>query len=484
MAPIKDARYTSPGGNEYTFAFGNVSRTTELKTSVFTYPMLDGATVQHQGRGAMTFPLACIFHGADCMETATAFEEALYERGVGELQHPIYGTHRVKPTGNIVREDPLVTGMNQSTVTITFTQHLDEDDELELNEVAANAIDENYDLFENAAAADFAEALASVENVGEQLAVVAALETQAQSIIDNTESLAMSDRRSFADWLASANELKDSIRRLYDRGISAARRTEAIYVRALNIARLTLRLMKLPSRLAVTLSSKIQGYAALTAVLINQFRNDPFDVAKTRNAFAAAMLGLSGAVATIASGAAISTAQAAATSGTGSSSGPGASSRLGGAQGAGGGATAQASAGGASAASDDGTAGTSQNPGTASREEAVETAARIIDMLETVTAFSDARIAQNIFIDANSVSYINLKTLVIQSAKLIKNASFALPMQRIFTLDRDRQVIELCAELYGTVDLVDGFIISNNFSIDEIELLPMGTRVMHYVQGA
>ena len=447
MAPIKDARYTSPSGSEFTFAFGNVSRTTELKTMVFTYPMLNGATVQHQGRGAMTFPLACIFHGAYCMEEATSFEEALYERGVGELQHPIYGTHRVKPTGNIVREDPLVTGMNQSIVTITFTQHLDDDDETTLNEVAANVIDENYELFESAAAADFAEAMASIETVGEQLAVVAALETQAQSIIDNTEPLAMSDRRSFADWLASANELKDSIRRLHDRGISAARRVEATYVRALNIARLTLRLMRLPSRLAITLSSKIYGYATLTAILINQFRDDPFDMEKTRNAFAAARLGLSGAVATIASGAAISTAEAAAMSG-------------------------------ANATPD---AEVSQNPGTTSREEAVETAARILDMLETITTFSDARIGQNIFVDADSASYINLKMLVLQSVKLIMNASFALPMQRVFTLDRDRQVIELCAELYGTVDFLDSFIISNNFNIDEIELLPMGTRVLHYV---
>ena len=104
-------------------------------------------------------------------------------------------------------------------------------------------------------------------------------------------------------------------------------------------------------------------------------------------------------------------------------------------------------------------------------------------MLNAITVFGDARIAQNIFVDANSASYINLKTLVFQSARLIMNASFALPMQRVFTLDRDRQVIELCAELYGTVDHLDAFIISNNFSNDEIELLPMGTKVMHYVQS-
>ena len=618
MAVIKDARYTSPGGNEYFFSFGNLSRTTELKTGIFTYPMRDGATVQHQGRGAMTFPLACIFHGANCMAAASAFEAALTERGAGELQHPIYGTHMVKPTGSILREDPLVTGSNQSIVTITFTESIDDEDETQLNEVAADIIDENHELFEISAAEDFAMAVATVELVGEQLAVTAALEAQSQALIDNLQPLAMSDSRSFADWLASANELKDSIRRLYDRGMTAARRIENAYVRALNVARLTLRLMRLPARLATTLSSKIQGYAALTATLINQFRNDPFDTRKIRNAYATAMLGLSSAVASIASGAAISTARASSGANTQTSTGPAAARISGGVF-----------------------VGADQNTGTSSREEAVETADRILEMLESVTAFSDVRIAPStydtaaleaieeqaaltalaaqeaqsaqeamareaeliwemahalpeaqdalaametlaelsasteqatqdaqtaqgiheiqstqtllaekailtsraaleaqsalellaaqtllpalaiqasqtaetaqavqiarstlanqanqtaqaaqtvlddttgsVFVDANSVSYINLKTLVLQSVKLIKNASFALPMQRIFTLDRDRQVIELCAELYGTVDFIDNFIVSNNFSIDEIELLPMGTKVMHYV---
>ena len=316
MAVIKEARYTSPSGNNFVFSYGDVSRTTELKTGIFVYPMRDGASVQHQGRGAMTFPLTCIFHGNNCMEEAAAFEEALVERGTGELQHPIYGTYRVKPTGNILREDPLVTGMNQSIVTITFTESLDEDDERILNEVAVDTIAENYELFEDAAAEDFAVTIASIESVGEQLAVMAALETQTQFVIDNIESMAMSDRNSFADWLASANELDDSIKRLYDRGHGEVGRIEGAYVKALNIARLTLRLMKMPSRLAITLSSKIQGYAALTATLINQFRNDPLDIRKTRNAFAAVMLGLAGAVAAVASGAAISTAQAAVSSGS------------------------------------------------------------------------------------------------------------------------------------------------------------------------
>jgi hypothetical protein len=57
-------------------------------------------------------------------------------------------------------------------------------------------------------------------------------------------------------------------------------------------------------------------------------------------------------------------------------------------------------------------------------------------------------------------------------------------MQKTITLDRDRQVIELCAELYGTTDYLDEFIIENNLNIDEIELLPMGKKVLYYVKNA
>jgi hypothetical protein len=84
---MREARYTSPSGKKIVFA-----RETELKTGVFTFPGKDGANVQHQGAGAKTFPLACIFSGAGYTTKAGEFEAMLIERGIAELQHPVYGT--------------------------------------------------------------------------------------------------------------------------------------------------------------------------------------------------------------------------------------------------------------------------------------------------------------------------------------------------------------------------------------------------------
>lgn len=465
---ILEARYTSPSGKEAVFAYETVSRETELKTGVFTFPSRDGAHVQHQGMGARSFPLACIFSGDNSMEKADAFEAMLIEQGVGELQHP-YGTIKVVPTGNITRSDDLVSGVNESVVTITFTETITDEEAASLDAVAADEIEAQLNEFTDAACADFAGGI-DTGDISEQLAAQSALEAQTRTISDNLTPLAGANKKTFADWLASLNELKSGIKNLYSQAKNAAGKVEGVYVKALNIARLTLRIMNLPAREAITLSSKIQGYSKITADLINQYKNDPFGAKKIANAYAAARLALCGAAASIAAGSALSVARSAQ-----GASGAAASGAFAGNNDTGGGSGSGAAKGSADASA-----------GTASREEAVETATRLITMLETITKFSDTKVAQNVFVDSDSEAYLALASLVQTSVRLILQVSFALPMQRTITLERDRQIIELCAELYGSCEngIIDQFIRQNDLSIDEIGLIPMGRRVSYYVQSA
>jgi hypothetical protein len=107
-------------------------------------------------------------------------------------------------------------------------------------------------------------------------------------------------------------------------------------------------------------------------------------------------------------------------------------------------------------------------------------------MLEAVMEFSDTKTAQDAFIDSDSAAYMALSELTQNSVQLILNAAFALPMRRTIKLDRDRQAIELCAELYGVVDneTVDRFILENKLTLEEIVIIPMGREVSYYVQTA
>jgi prophage DNA circulation protein len=483
---IQDARYTSPSGKEATFFWESAKRSTELKTGVYTFPGRDGAHVQHQGAGARTFPLVCIFSGKDYMEKADEFEAMLTERGIAELQHPVYGTVKVVPTGHIEREDDTVNKLGESTVTITFTETMAGMEAVELNEAAAEAIEEKFEDFAEAAASDFAEALdignttaqtgissaPAADNITTQMDTTSVLETQTQSIIDNLEPLASADKKTFTDWSASARELKDNIKKLYSKANGAAGKVESVYTKALNIGRLTLRLMRLPSSIAVSLAEKIKGYSTLTANLINQYKNDPFGIDKIKTAYAAAALALTGAAAAISSGSALTVAEIAALTGAA----PVSPSRAGR-------AAASGSSSPVSPPAARGTQPADRSAGTMSREEAVEAANKAAENLETVIMFQDSKIAQNAFVDAAPEAHIALFELVYESIQLILNAAFALPMQKTITLDRDRQAVELCAELYGTTDCLDEFIMENNFNIDEIELLPMGKKVSYYVKS-
>jgi hypothetical protein len=118
---------------------------------------------------------------------------------------------------------------------------------------------------------------------------------------------------------------------------------------------------------------------------------------------------------------------------------------------------------------------------------------QVIEIIDDSLAFENenknkldsmANKATDDFVDSSPTSHLALYEVVYDSVLLIANAAFALPMQKTIVLDRDRQVIELCAELYGTTDCLDDFIIGNNFNLDEIELLSMGKRVSYYVQNA
>jgi len=119
-----------------------------------------------------------------------------------------------------------------------------------------------------------------------------------------------------------------------------------------------------------------------------------------------------------------------------------------------------------------------------SREAAIEAVLQIQDAFETIREYEDNKIENNVFIDSGSISYLMLQQLVYASLQLIIDSAFSLPMRRTITLDRDRQVIELCCELYGSEKYLDRFIHENNFNLDEIELLPMGKDVLYYVQSA
>lgn len=117
---IQEAAYTSPTGLRLAFEFEDVQRAVDKKTTVFDFPDANGSYVQEHGHAGRQYPVRAFFSGDNCDLAADAFEALLLEPGHGRLDHPLYGTVRVVPTGTITRSDALATAANQSVVEVVF----------------------------------------------------------------------------------------------------------------------------------------------------------------------------------------------------------------------------------------------------------------------------------------------------------------------------------------------------------------------------
>jgi len=122
---IRQGAYTSPLGTRTVFQFENVSYSFDKKTTGFEFPNFNGTYVQESGNTGRRFPLRIIFSGDDYDLEAKAFEETLLERGIGKLEHPVYGVKDVIPFGAISRRDDLKTAANQAFFDITFWETIE-----------------------------------------------------------------------------------------------------------------------------------------------------------------------------------------------------------------------------------------------------------------------------------------------------------------------------------------------------------------------
>lgn len=117
---LQEAAYNSPSGVRVRLDYEDVRRAFEKKTTAFEFPDVDGSYIQDNGHTGRRFPLRVFFWGEDYDQEAAVFDAALRERGVGKLEHPIYGTVDVVPFGTVAQRDDLKTAANQAVFEVEF----------------------------------------------------------------------------------------------------------------------------------------------------------------------------------------------------------------------------------------------------------------------------------------------------------------------------------------------------------------------------
>ena len=115
------------------------------------------------------------------------------------------------------------------------------------------------------------------------------------------------------------------------------------------------------------------------------------------------------------------------------------------------------------------------------KNEALEAAEVILIQLDDLIEWRDTEFTTLSEIDIGG-AYQQLQEAVAITAGFLVEISFTLKQERRLILDRDRTIIDLVAELYGSIDdQLDFFITSNDLSGSEILELPKGREIVYYI---
>jgi len=398
---LREAAYTSPSGTRLTFQYEDVGRTVSVKGATFEFTDADGTFVQDLGRTGRRYPLRMFFSGPDCDLQASAFEDALNERGQGTLDHPVYGSVLVVPFGDISRRDDLVSAANQAVLEVTFFQ--------------------TNGLIYPSPVADTAGAVADQ--------VAAAEEAQAQwfgaAFIESTATVLADLRSRYNAALNTANDILRPIadtvtgtQRAFDQIQSSINRgLDVLIGQPLTLAYQTIQLVKTPARVSQQVGARLDAYSNL----FQQYVGRP---AENRTALYNRDL--------FASAAATATAQAA------------------------------------------------FNTTFTRRPEAVLAAEQLLVQLDTLAAWRDEQFAALGEVDDGS-SWQATQDLLATVAGALVDQSFDLAAERVLVLTSDRSIIDVCFEVYGSVDdKLDTLLADNDLSGDDIVELPRGRRIVYY----
>ncbi len=427
---IKEGAFKSPKGTRIPFAFTEVSRETTKRTTEFSFNSLNDSYIQDNGFGARKYPLTCYFNGRDHDRIATAFEAALLEPGIGNLEHPLFGTFPAIAIGSITRRNDLVSGNNQSVVDVTFSTSLPRvypagqsfpkseilsslDD---FNLAAALAFEENAQLNTIARQAEFKSTVRSV------LGTI-------RSAFADAQGITAAARRDFEEQQRLINEAID-----------------VLVGEPLLLAQALSGLILAPARAVAGYKSRLEGYGLMLQGIIGMFSSSqedssslPETIVAQRNAFFLADFVSLTAV-----------------------------------------------------------AGSTQSATAASyttRPQALDAAETVNEQFESSITWRDERIASlsepvegseeggpGVIIDQGT-SYQPLQEAVAQATGFLVESSFQLVPERGVVLARNRTILDVCGELYGSTsnERLDFLITSNDLSGSQILELKRGDLIKYYV---
>ncbi len=403
---LSGAAYTSPNGNRLTFDYENVSKEIDIKGSAFEFPDINGTYIQPGGHSGRRYPLRLFFWGDDYDQKVAAFEEMLLQPGIGQLDHPIYGSLDVVPFGTIKRRDDLKTAANQAILEVTFWETLDLIFPSVQNDGAAETLSA-IDAFNNS----------FDENISTKSAVEKA---SFKSSYDSFLKSAKGGLQSVADTQADVQKQFNAVNKSINDGI------DILIAKPALLFFQTKTMIQIPARSLSNIGARLTAYNNL----ISSFTNEEEPLTKgndsrNENKFATNDVFVTTAV----TGSIVSVV----------------------------------------------------NNEFTTKVEAIEAADEITKQFDAAVVWRDNNLKSLEVIDIGG-SYQNLQEATALAVGYLVQLSFSLKQERRIILDRDRTMIDLVAELYGSIDdQLDFFINSNDLTGSEIKEIPKGREIVYYI---
>lgn len=442
---IREATYTSAAGVTLRFDFEDVSRELDLRGSAYTFPSRDGTYVQRTGVSGRRFPMVVFFWGDDHDEEAAAFDELLRQPGLGRLAHPFYGLVDVVPFGSVTQRDDLKTAANQTVLELTFWETSDLLYPTGQADPAA-AVALSAEEFTISAAEEFAQSLGI-----DTAALRANVANTFGSLLDTCTDALGPVITGASDLYAQAGDIYSQatsvVGDVYSQfnavAVSIENGLDGLIAGPSTLARQLGLLIQLPSRVTSRSGLRLSSFSSLIASIVGA--GDPPRSYDARQANTVRIRDLY--------------------------------------------ATSYVVAAAASAV----------NTRFDSKPAALQAAAAVLGMLDTVTEWRDQQYAllgdaavaaplpgaqasaATVGATDTGQAYQGMVDTVLLTAGYLVQVSFTLKQERRIKLDRARTIIDLTAELYGTVDAdIDLLISSNNLTGSEILELPRGREIVYY----
>jgi hypothetical protein len=426
---VREGAYTSPSNTRIVFQFEDVERKTPLLGTKFNFPGVNNAYIQRTGFDSREYPIRAYFTGAQHDKIATAFEAAVLETGLGRLDHPLYGGNiKVIAFGEITRRNDLVKEANQSIVETTFVTSVDAIYPSS-RPSGANEILAAIAGFDVKAAQSFSDGMDLIS---------AAKRARAKASLRSMLKDVSSALKSVSDQVASVNREFRDLQASVNLGI------DVLIGQPLLLARQVCDLVKAPARALAGIESRLDGYARLAGSIFGSSAGNPAKALASGTSIGERVgsigndLRLSDLVVT------------------------------------------NAVAGSILAAAQPGSFDT--------RPQAIIAAIAIQEQLDNAVLWRDAGFAALGTVPAVSATQVDtgeaieaLQAAAAMASGFLVQTSFGLVPERRIAVDRNRTIIDLAAEVYGSVDnRLDQLIVANKLTGDEILELPQGKIITYF----